>query len=138
MILDKSFGAVALRRPKGEWEVLIVQPHWGFWGLPKGHPDPGETPQQTLERELFEETNLRVVRYLSARIFTEQYQFQHHKQRIDKTVYYYLVEAEGVVALQENELKSYVWIPLVRSEERVTYPETKKVLLAAQAELINI
>ncbi|MEZ4504153.1 MAG: NUDIX domain-containing protein [Dehalococcoidia bacterium] len=31
----------------------------GFWHIPGGMQDPGETPRETAERELFEETGLR-------------------------------------------------------------------------------
>ncbi|MGC4758017.1 NUDIX hydrolase [Micromonospora trifolii] len=33
--------------------------HPNVWGLPGGHGEPGETPEQTAERELLEETGLR-------------------------------------------------------------------------------
>ncbi len=30
------------------------------WNIPGGHPEPGETPDQTLEREVFEETTVHI------------------------------------------------------------------------------
>ena len=54
-------GGVVVRRDSPELRFLLVtarrQP--GLWVFPKGHIEPGETPEQAAEREVFEEAGVR-------------------------------------------------------------------------------
>lgn len=124
---DFSYGFIPLRKgPKG-WEVAIVSHHKGFWGFPKGHLDEGETPRQGAERELLEETGLKVVRYLSDEEFSENYHFFYQHQRIYKTVVYFIAIVEGVLTPQKEELADAQWVPLDKAEQRLTYPESQSI-----------
>lgn len=51
----------------GSGEVVLVQHHDGYWGLPGGQVETGEQPAQTLVREVAEEACARVTdrRYLA-------------------------------------------------------------------------
>jgi predicted NUDIX family NTP pyrophosphohydrolase len=47
----------------GAWEVLIVHPSGAYnrrapWSIPKGLPEPGESPEETARRETSEETGV--------------------------------------------------------------------------------
>lgn len=48
-----------------EDHILLVEkgrgPYTGQWGLPGGGMDPGETPLETLKREMLEETRLKLL-----------------------------------------------------------------------------
>lgn len=57
---EVSYGIVPLRYMEGGWQILLIRHHAGHWTFPKGHADRGESPQQTAERELREETGLAV------------------------------------------------------------------------------
>jgi 8-oxo-dGTP pyrophosphatase MutT (NUDIX family) len=92
---DYSYGIIPLQQREGQWYVLLIQHQVGH----KRHADLNESPKQTAERELFEETGLRVVNYLSEQIFKETYIFTFNKQRIHKTVEYFVVALEGEVLL---------------------------------------
>ena len=49
-----------------EDNMLICHPTnfpWDKWGIPKGQPDPYETPIETAYRELYEETNILLAEY---------------------------------------------------------------------------
>lgn len=127
-INEVSYGIVPLRKALDEWLVLLVQSQHRFWGLPKGHPELGETPRETAKRELLEETGLTVVKFLSEIQPIETYTFYQGKRRINKQVFYFIAEVEGDIILQKKEMLSSMWIPLEKAESFATYSETKKVL----------
>src|SRR5262245_9463451 len=54
----ESAGGVVMNTQK---EVVVVNQRHDSWSLPKGHVDEGETPQQTAEREIMEETGITQV-----------------------------------------------------------------------------
>ena len=60
MINDASFGVIPFKKIKGVWHVFLICHHDGHWGFPKGHPEGEETSIQAAERELFEETGLKI------------------------------------------------------------------------------
>ena len=118
----------------------------GHWALPKGHPEPGESPIHTACRELKEETNLKVVKFLSYKIsdlssgnqnictdeFEENYSFQKDGKSVKKKVVYYLAEVEGVVKLQEDEIEDYCWVSLEDAVGKVTFPSSKETIMKVQ------
>ena len=48
---EQVYGIIPLRKHKGHWQVLLVLHIKGnYWGFPKGHHDPGETPKETADQ----------------------------------------------------------------------------------------
>lgn len=127
MRLDQSFGIIPLCKEAGEWRVLLVKHRSGHWAFPKGHPNPSEGPKEAAERELQEETGLKIVDYLSQEQITEKYSFRHQGEVVVKTVGYFLAEVEGVVKIQEEEIVAALWHPLHLSVQHLTYKEGKAV-----------
>ncbi|MBA2369177.1 MAG: NUDIX domain-containing protein [Candidatus Protochlamydia sp.] len=124
---EYSFGIIPLRQKKNKWEMLLVQHQAGHWAFPKGHPEKGETSYESAERELFEETGLKVESYLMEGGFKEHYFFMFNRQRISKTVEYFPAIVLGEVKIQEEELKDFKWLDVTEAEKFITFKEGKKM-----------
>ncbi len=129
---EESFGIVPFSKHRDEWEVFLIQHRGGrYWGFPKGHAEPNETPLQAASRELKEETGLDCIRILSDEPLQEQYWFQIEGQRVFKKVTYFVAEVRGTVHLQESEINDGIWVPLSLAIDKVTHSEGKAILAEA-------
>ncbi len=138
-VRDESFGIVPLVFHNTVWEVFLVQHKHGgqHWGFPKGHAERNETPQEAATRELSEETNLQVVRFLFPDPLQEQYQFTHEGQLVVKKVCYFIAEVSGEVRLQAHEISSGGWFSLPKAYEQLTHPEGKAILRQVEEKLFH-
>jgi 8-oxo-dGTP pyrophosphatase MutT (NUDIX family) len=57
----KSAGGVVLN---SRGQVLVVSQRGRSWSLPKGHIEPGEDPLEAAQREIYEESGLRALKYI--------------------------------------------------------------------------
>ena len=138
-IKDHSFGIVPLTYRQNFWEVFLVhQLNGSHWGFPKGRAEKGESPKQTAERELFEETGMKVIRYLDHPYFVEKYQFNRGGVLIDKTARFYLAEVTTEYTLQTNEILEGKWLPLKDLLSYVTFPEEKELYQSVIKALENL
>ena len=145
--LDASFGIIPLRKETGFWYVFIIrQANGNRWGFPKGHPASpirafssasydgqapssfSETPRETAERELREETGLTVARYLSIEPFSTRYLCISHGKYVDKTVTYFVAEVEGSVTLCPKEIAEGAWVTLEEAAQKMQFPEMREIV----------
>lgn len=101
--------------------------HWGF---PKGHAEKGESPKEAAERELHEETGMKIIRYLPEPYLTETYQIIRGFHLVEKTVRFYFAEVTTPYVLQKEELIEGKWLPLKELLSYVTFPEEKELYLS--------
>jgi 8-oxo-dGTP pyrophosphatase MutT (NUDIX family) len=97
------------------------------WVLPKGHVEPGETPEQAAVREVREETGLdaRVVSMLGP----IEYWFVAGDRRVHKTVHHFLLEATGgLLGTDELEVSEVAWVPLDELATRLRYASERRLL----------
>jgi bis(5'-nucleosidyl)-tetraphosphatase len=125
---DASFGVVPLRYRNRQWHVLLVQHKQGHWAFPKGHAEPGESHATTACRELYEETQCRVLRFLDFTPLTETYQFRAAHRVISKTVTYFIAEVDGEPRPQPEELKATAWFGLREADQRATFEKCRRML----------
>jgi bis(5'-nucleosidyl)-tetraphosphatase len=133
-IHERSYGIVPLSKQENEWKIFLVQHEKAkYWGFPKGHAEQGEAPREAATRELLEETQLKIVRFLSEGSLEEHYHYTLRGQLISKTVCLFIAEVEGDPKLQEEEISDGRWFSLQDAVSALTYPTDKSVCREAIA-----
>ena len=102
-----SCGAVVYRETgSGREYLLLHQKRSGRWSFPKGHKEAHETDKQTAEREIFEETGLRLN--VDTAFSTEISYTVTSKTH--KTVRLFTAKASGKVSVCRREIVGYEWV----------------------------
>lgn len=118
-----SAGGVVVREPG---EVLVIIPRRRaadgrqVLALPKGHVDPGETPEQAARREVREEGGV------EAELVTElgdvRYWYRRDGRSIPKRVIFYQFDyRSGDVADHDDEVERASWIALEEAQRTLSY-----------------
>ena len=146
MPFEKSVGAVVFRREKKKILYLVIQHppskrnDTGQWSFPKGHIEKGETWEDTLMREVKEETGISKIKIIPDFYTWIKYFYRAHgkeKERrkrkkegvnIFKIVTFYLAETSSKRVRLSFEHINYRWLQYKEALEKVTYKSSKKVL----------
>lgn len=109
---DISFGGILFRHSVSIDSKLLALRHRAcHWGLPKGHPEHDETPIQTAEREIREETGIEHISLRPEPRFSQKYTFEDADTVYHKTVTYFLgVTSQHRVMTQPAEIIEYRWV----------------------------
>jgi 8-oxo-dGTP diphosphatase len=122
---EVSFGGVVVR---GE-DVVVIVPRGRrhVLGLPKGGPDPGESPEQTAAREVLEETGITAT--VRDRLGQVDYSYRRSGRRTEKTVHFFLCVFEsGDTADHDHEVQDARWMPLREARRRLSYPGERAMI----------
>ncbi len=99
-------------------------------GLPKGHPDGNETPDQAAQREVREETGLTVE--LIEELGEVSYDYMRGARRISKRVRFYLFAyVSGDLADHDDEIEDARWMPLDQAARELTYDGEREMVMRA-------
>ena len=132
MKYEKSCGAVIFRKAEG-WNVLLIRHTKGrHVSFPKGHVEPGETESQTAEREILEETGLRVK--VDRRFRAEnRYNIRPDTQKL-VVIFAALTEQEEITP-QPEEIAEAFWLSVEEAASRLTYERDRKIMRDAYEHL---
>jgi len=103
-------------------QVLVLSNHRGDAVFPKGHLEPGETPEQAALREVEEEAG--IVPEIVCPLGTTEYDFYWpaDRSRRHKTVYWFLMKAkDSYVKCDGYEIKSGRYISVAEALRLLTY-----------------
>jgi 8-oxo-dGTP pyrophosphatase MutT (NUDIX family) len=114
---------VPVRRAAGGKKVLA---------LPKGHVDPGETPEQAALREVREETGM--TGELVEQLGEVRYWYQREGRKIPKLVTFFLLEyRSGSHADHDGEVEEVRWLPLEEALTELSYKGEREMVQRALA-----
>lgn len=136
-VKEFSIGVIPLKKGKGQWSVLLVQHRKGHWAFPKGHPEPLETFKETAERELKEETGLKIRSWLPLLPLEECYSYRKGEELIEKKVVYFLAEVGGSLQLQGSEVSAARWLEAAEAEKLATFSQTQKLCLEVKKIILH-
>jgi len=134
MAKEKSYGAVVVRRDT-VLQYLILQYGAGHWDLVKGHGIRGESEEETVLRELEEETGITRATFIPG--FREEihYFFQRRGHTVYKEVAYYLIETPEEAVTLSDEHVAYQWLPYDEALRAITFGNSKRVVGKAHEHL---
>ncbi len=132
MTYEKSCGALVIHFDEdGEAHVLMIKHSCGgHRSFPKGHVEAGESERQTAEREVHEETNIRIHIHEKFRHNV----FYSPMPGVKKEVVYFLAYSKYTNAIpHEGEISEVEWVPLKVAESYLTHENDKVVLRGAMS-----
>ncbi|MFT4092778.1 MAG: NUDIX domain-containing protein [Niabella sp.] len=104
----------------------------GFWDLPKGHLDKGETIEACAIREVQEETGLNSVR-ITAPLSVTYHTYEHGTHHILKEAHWYIMtleQEEVPVPQTEEDIELIEWVPPGKTDRYLknAYPSIRDVV----------
>lgn len=133
VVREPTAGGIVYRLNKsGGVEILLIADSKTRWTIPKGHIEEGETPRQTAEREIQEETGLKEMKMLD---WLGKINFRY--RRIDTlvlmTTEIFLVEALGNTnkIVPQEWMKGIKWFSANEALDKIEYEDIGKLILLA-------
>ncbi len=139
MTFQFSAGGVVFRKEGPKTLILVAQhsQHHG-WVFPKGligDHKKGEKKEETAVREVEEETGIRAE--ILKPLTPVTYWFVFEKEKIRKTVYYFLMDFIEDTGKRDKEMENVAWLEKNEVMEKLTYKSDKSVWQEAERLIAN-
>jgi 8-oxo-dGTP pyrophosphatase MutT (NUDIX family) len=139
ILYDHSAGIVPVYLGGPEPLYLLMKQHSGYWSFPKGHPEEGETLQETAARELLEEAGIAEFSLLPIPPVPIHYSFQRGPDKHQKTVTLYGAEVFSQdVTMQAKEIQDHAWLTYEAAKTQFNYSSNVAALDAVHTYLESL
>ncbi|MFH0711082.1 MAG: NUDIX domain-containing protein [Candidatus Aenigmatarchaeota archaeon] len=127
MIKEKSAGAIIFKKDdKIRYLFLKKKYKTEYWDLPKGNIEKGENEEETVKREIEEETGLKDLKFVKGFKEKINYFYKKEKDTVFKEVVFFLAESKSEEVKISPEHDSYEWVVYEEAINRVK-DNTRKV-----------
>jgi 8-oxo-dGTP pyrophosphatase MutT (NUDIX family) len=132
VVREPTAGGVVFRRnpETKKIEILLIQDAKNRWTIPKGHIEEGESPKQTAEREVCEETGLKDTKMMG---WLGKINFRYRRQQslVLMTTDIFLVQAVGDTnqVKPEEWMNGIKWLPAEEALDKIEYEDIGKIML---------
>ncbi len=111
---------------------LLIRDPYENWGLPKGHLERGESPEDAALREVAEETGLDHLE-LRGELGTIDWYFREGADLIHKYCHFFLMETNSKSTRPQLEegISACIWLPLNDALQTLTYDNARLILKSA-------
>jgi 8-oxo-dGTP pyrophosphatase MutT (NUDIX family) len=129
---ERSAGAVIFRK-NNKTMYLLLEYAMGHWDFPKGNIEKGETEEETIKREVKEETGIGDLKITKDFREVISYFYKLKGELVSKKVVFYLAETKTFKIRLSFEHKGYKWLPFKEAVEKLTFKNAKEILKKADA-----
>jgi 8-oxo-dGTP pyrophosphatase MutT (NUDIX family) len=152
---EKSAGAIIFRKDSGNIYYLLL--HYpsknrrgGHWEFAKGHVEEGESDEETVRREIFEETGIGDLKILPGFKQHIKYFFRQYRENITeedkkkgkspwifKLVTFFAAETKIKDIKISHEHTGFLWLPIEEAIKKTTFKNSKRLLKEANNFIIK-
>ncbi|PIW92064.1 MAG: diadenosine tetraphosphate hydrolase [Candidatus Nealsonbacteria bacterium CG_4_9_14_0_2_um_filter_37_38] len=131
MPIEKSAGAVIFRKEKDTIEYLLLHYQAKHWDFPKGNIEKGEKLEDTVRREVKEETGIENIKFALGFKEAIKYFYKLKGRNIFKIVTFFLAETKTKEVKISWEHTGFEWLPYEEALEQLTFKNAKEILKKA-------
>ncbi len=131
MPIEKSAGAVIFSRTDKKIDYLLLYYQAGHWDFPKGNIEKGEKLEETVKREVKEETGIKDIKFAPGFKESIKYFYKLKGKNIFKIVTFFLAETKTKKVKISWEHIGYQWLPYEEAFEQLTFKNAKEILKKA-------
>jgi len=149
---EKSAGAIIYRKEPFDtaqgkkYKIYFLLLHYpsGHWEFPKGHIEGKESEEETLKREVAEETGIQDIIIAPGFKKYIKYFFRQYKEKVSeedrkkgktpwvfKLVAFFIAETKTKEVKISSEHKGFIWLPIDEAIKKTTFKNSKKLLKEA-------